>query len=583
MNTEPTAPSGNDRNRAATGERTVLLWDCTSAVLLLVLPFAVFLGFHGYDPLREESLVMLAILAATGLSAGVGAWWSKRWLAAGILAVLMTLFVDTQFQTEIQSGGGMYAWAGRLAVVFLVLWGLAWLLRRHSGAILTAALAVTGTMAVLFPSTTAVPSQAEPSASAAPSGKGPLYLHIVLDEHIGIEGIPTRIDGGIALKDELKTFFTGRGFRLFGKAYANFSATELTLANLVNFRNRPERDLLDRTVGRNITQRGTGGVVWRPRGNALFKLLNKQGYRLHVFQVDSTVFCGTEGDGALVAECRTYPCCTIHEIEDIPLPARDKLRVMATFFLEPLVSYRSVRKAYRWLAHKGFPLPVWDWETSKVAAVAGARALDELAARLRRARRGEAYFAHVLLPHFPYVFDAACRYRPTARWLNRWSEEGQDLDRWTAETEAQKNTPATRAERYRAYFDQTRCANKLLERVFEALREAGLYDEAVIVVHGDHGSRITLRDPEGAFRLTKADAVDSYSTLFAVKAPGVAPGYDMRLGAVANLFAGFVRSNFRDPDPRTTVSGLPPEILFPQVNGQDRRMFDFGEGAAFVP
>ena len=60
------------------------------------------------------------------------------------------------------------------------------------------------------------------------------------------------------------------------------------------------------------------------------------------------------------------------------------------------------------------------------------------------------------------------------------------------------------------------------------MKAAGVYDEAIIIVHGDHGARIALADPtaENLSRLTADDHIDNFSTLFAAKVPGLAPGIE---------------------------------------------------------
>ena len=69
--------------------------------------------------------------------------------------------------------------------------------------------------------------------------------------------------------------------------------------------------------------------------------------------------------------------------------------------------------------------------------------------------------------------------------------------------------------------------------------KAGLLRDATIIIHGDHGSRITLRDPIIAYRdqATKIDYVDSFSTLFAIRSPEIEPGYSSRLRPLPNLIA----------------------------------------------
>jgi hypothetical protein len=74
------------------------------------------------------------------------------------------------------------------------------------------------------------------------------------------------------------------------------------------------------------------------------------------------------------------------------------------------------------------------------------------------------------------------------------------------------------------------------------MRAAGIYDDSIIVLHGDHGSRIVLTEPNAAtqLELTKQDLVDGYSTLFAMKLPGKSGGYDKSPWPLEQLLAKFV-------------------------------------------
>jgi hypothetical protein len=54
--------------------------------------------------------------------------------------------------------------------------------------------------------------------------------------------------------------------------------------------------------------------------------------------------------------------------------------------------------------------------------------------------------------------------------------------------------PDGRAERYQGYFQQMLCAQKKVDALIAAIPPS-LRDDAVIIVQGDHGSRISLVDP----------------------------------------------------------------------------------------
>ena len=67
-----------------------------------------------------------------------------------------------------------------------------------------------------------------------------------------------------------------------------------------------------------------------------------------------------------------------------------------------------------------------------------------------------------------------------------------------------------------------------LDELFEKMDHAGIFENAVVAIHGDHGSRIVKREPtiENEYELSREDIVDAYSTLFAVKFPNQVGYYE---------------------------------------------------------
>ena len=102
-----------------------------------------------------------------------------------------------------------------------------------------------------------------------------------------------------------------------------------------------------------------------------------------------------------------------------------------------------------------------------------------------------------------------------------------------------RNTPAQRARRYRAYIAQSRCVHRRLGAVLARLTGRPGVKDAVIVVHGDHGSKIVEQEPYDRFRdeISARDIVDSYSTLFAVKMPRLAAGAVADQRSIQGLFS----------------------------------------------
>jgi arylsulfatase A-like enzyme len=100
------------------------------------------------------------------------------------------------------------------------------------------------------------------------------------------------------------------------------------------------------------------------------------------------------------------------------------------------------------------------------------------------------------------------------------------------------NDADSRAVRYPRYLEQVLCTQQRLQTLFDVLKQRGLWDEAIVVVHGDHGARIDVAWPKGDLvaEMTPADFIDGYSTLFAVKLPGEDPRCDRRQQSINQLF-----------------------------------------------
>ena len=108
------------------------------------------------------------------------------------------------------------------------------------------------------------------------------------------------------------------------------------------------------------------------------------------------------------------------------------------------------------------------------------------------------------------------------------------------------NVPEGRASRYRSYFRQVACALRQIDRLIEAI-PPGLRHDAIIIIQGDHGSRITLVDPTTVANASPArsDYLDAFSTMFAVRSPSIEPAYDSRTAPITCVLRTLVDRSFR--------------------------------------
>jgi hypothetical protein len=183
-------------------------------------------------------------------------------------------------------------------------------------------------------------------------------------------------------------------------------------------------------------------------------------------------------------------------------------------------------------------LPSWNWDRNIVSSVATMNVLDTVAADLAKSRAGDFLFAHLLMPHYPYVYNADCQARPPSEWRQR-------RDRDEVDGRGDTNTRETRAIRYALYFQQIRCVDRKIDALIAAIPPS-LRHDAIVIIQGDHGSRIGLVEPNdwGESAFTGSDYADFFSTLFAVRSPRIASAYDLRPASITCLLSILVKNDF---------------------------------------
>ena len=356
------------------------------------------------------------------------------------------------------------------------------------------------------------PAQAAPSpAVEAARSELPPIVHIVFDGYLGIDGMAADEASFGRLRKENLAFFTDHGFRLYGGAYSRHRNTTNSLPQIFSFGTAPL------ATGPQRKQHFTLGTL------PYFTALRERGYRTRVYQTDYIDLCS----GRNADECRTFRRSDLSAIASTGMPAAQKAETIASTFaglaLIPSAVFSAASKARARLtgaAHVDLH------QRGKLFPIASMKAMSELESALERAAPGEAYVAHFLIPHDPFLYDAQCGVRPR----REWTFEGM---------------PADRARRERDYAEQMRCVLSRIERVVAALGRSPAGERAVVIVHGDHGSRIVDTEPVVGSDASPRDFAMTYSTLFAVRAPGIAPGSEPGRAPVAHLLGDLAKSHFR--------------------------------------
>ena len=502
--------------------------------LLLITPFTIFLQHQRYGVSHPEVLLVLLALTAAALLLGAGASRSKTFEVL-VIALLLVLFIDIQLDEPGEK---------RLLMAFVALVTVLWLLRQHAAHIVSLMVATMLAVSFLTPQSEGAPVSAAGAAAPAPQTDRPFILHLVLDEHIGVEGLPADLTPP-AFRRDYESFFVERGFRLFGRAYSEYPATLWSLAQLLN--------LAPNGYTPDLTPAGAAEGTFRLTRSAYFDGLSKQGYAIRVYRPEYLDMCTA---AVPASACHVYRATSLDALDTLPVPSRQKIAVLAGAYLSRSELHTRAKSTYMAarprLLRAGLPAPAWDWERSTAAPLGTMPVFDTIAADLSRARRGELVFAHLLLPHYPYVYGPGCEPRPPSEWLARSDAPDPRIP------DGITNSPEGRAARYARYFDQIRCTQRKIAQLMDAI-PAPVRRDAIVIVQGDHGSRISLEEPTttAGVDLVPSDYADYFSTLFAVRAPEVTPGYDTRVTPITCLLRTLAQSDFRSVEEINTCSASP--------------------------
>ena len=495
-----------------------MVLDFLALYFIIVTHFTNYIIYIGFTKIFPDLVVSFGLLFVFALMLTGLLQAPSVILRTGIFSLLIIIVLsDAIFEFGTTEGG---ARLNISILAMIVTLGSVYFLRQHINKILIAV------FIAMFASTVVLNLpllQQDASETTAPStGRDdlPVIVHLVLDEHMGSGGMTGRLPEGERIREELTAFYLRNKFRLFSRAYSEYFDTHIALASLLNAG-------ADETPPGYAVMKRNKYVLTK---NGYFEEWARNGYEINVLQSSYFDLCTNASEE--IRNCTTYNHDSFDEDAISSLPLTDRIVLMGNMYYSSFTLFKLVQlseKTLRRYLRENYDLSLPDfglWH-GWVGPLAVSSPLNRLIRDVSRSNGGELFFAHLLIPHYPYVYESSCQVRtPVSTWQVRSLDDGT-------------NTPGSRRARYTDYFDQIRCTMRKLQPLFDAMKEKGTFDKAIIIIHGDHGARITRINPEAgnARQMTGDDYIDGFSTLFALKAPGVAPGTDERMAPLPRLLA----------------------------------------------
>lgn len=513
----------------------------TGSVLLLWSPILSTLAAVGIPAFAPSALQLLSAIAAIGLVPalvaaatlpGEDAGRVKRavFVAALVGIVLAALDIGVGGFSILNAltpelGADAMRRPLRLSVL-VVLGGVAfiilWQIQRHAAALVcivgsaffVSTVATNPSLFLGAPFTTV-------DRPSSPSKDLPVIVYVVLDEAMGLAGL-NAAPGGEGTATTIREVLDRHGFLVYPNAFSRHFVSSRSIPNTINF------DFEDDSYGPALRYQTDLKVHSR-----LFDGLVDDGYEVVSYGTPHIDFCFE----------RATRCEVLPSFNPFSALITDFSRRTGSF----LLTMRQARTtsyivyAYTVLAERlsGEALP----PTAAIDAYALPRWFDRFSADVASSPRGRAYFAHILGPHSPYVLAGDCagtgQFDVPYFLTEQHALSGEELD-------------IARSNHYRSYYQQYECVIRKLDVLLTTLNEIDGFRDATVVVHGDHGARISA----GQYfeNLSERDFVDNYSTLFAIKRPSLAPGQNDRAVSVQRLIAEYFGPGRVDDLPADTTT-----------------------------
>lgn len=345
----------------------------------------------------------------------------------------------------------------------------------------------------------------------------PVIVILLFDELMSASAFPDGIvpDAADAVKQRVFDFHEIYGFRIYPNAYSRHYWTRQSIPAMLNI--DFERTTLSASyLKRTKTKKDVFGRAMRNQvvGNAIFEKYVENGYVIEMFQADIMFYCGIPG---------VIYCATLDSFNQfskyLPVERGAQPLLTLTTVLNATKNSYFVKNLQRNIV----PLLELPKLTLRIDVHVFLRWFAKIKGRILEAQPGTIIFAHILVPHAPYMLNDDCSLNPGAVNPYALAERIED----SVEVER------TYVDSYQRYYGQLNCLYSELETLFKAVESNPILKDATFVITGDHGSRISKT--KYAEDMDARDLIDNFATHFSIRAPGLDPGIDLRMAPVQRL------------------------------------------------
>jgi hypothetical protein len=303
-----------------------------------------------------------------------------------------------------------------------------------------------------------------PSSSTANVEKLRPILHFILDEQMSPRVAAETIPPGHPASNIIDEYVS-RGFKIHTHVYSSSHKTIDSISQLL---------LYDASLNRKRSDNNK--FEHEIIKNKHFEYLNSKGYRVSAITSTELNVCQL----GYVNICRSYGPEFGHISEKYQSQYKERI-VLILLALERAYNYNNSDHNVLFIKllsnlmrviHLG---PEYNSSAAFSRPTSVLDVLDKIKIELKDLKAGDAHYFHLLIPHSPFVLSPECHINPYSEWTGK---------------NGHANVHKKRDVIYKAYWDQSACTHRTVFDVIDAVMAEHANLKPIIVIHGDHGSRI---------------------------------------------------------------------------------------------
>ena len=491
---------------------------------LFVLPFVEHLIDWRYPFLRSEVAISL-LLAAAGCS--LLAWLTRPsylFYTALVAVVAFMLVPHTQpLHPRLLETDPIWLLTAGLAVLGALSYWMREKLAVTLLVFLSASFVAGSVESLLGPPLIEVRDSERPGMPSRSTGGPRHVIYLILDEYAGPAGFPEDVAASRQAVNSIRDTFVPRGFTVYENAFSHYAATANAIPSLLDLK------LLDEDLEADTGSQG---------GQAEFKIFThfkSRGYAVHLYELRGP---GYFGAGAGAERTVDYDVLSLGTATMVPFSLADRMwLVTGTHAARNKPLHLAAKNIY-----PRFTQVQYLWWAQPISL----RILEMLQDDILTAQQDTLFLAHLVAPHFSWVYRADGTSRPLSEIV------GTPMP-------TQPEHPLYQV-RHAQYAEQVQYLNQRLGEFLDELAAHQLLDSSTLVLHGDHGSRIMGRGGKGS---SSRALLESFSTFAAVRKPGSHNGRWVRQ---KGSLITFLKKELYPEEPWNLPDGL-DAVYYPQGEG----------------